>query len=38
VADVIVNAGLANIATKKWTPEEGLTNIANNIRGATLRA
>jgi ABC-type glycerol-3-phosphate transport system substrate-binding protein len=36
-ADVIVNAGLANIATEKWTPEEGLTNIANNIRTATLR-
>ncbi len=37
-ADVIVNAGLANIATKKWTPEEGIKNIANNIRTATLRA
>lgn len=37
-ADVIVNAGLANIATKKWTPEEGIKNIANNIRAATLRA
>jgi ABC-type glycerol-3-phosphate transport system substrate-binding protein len=36
-ADVIVNAGLANIATKKWTPEEGLKNIANNVRAATLR-
>jgi ABC-type glycerol-3-phosphate transport system substrate-binding protein len=36
-ADVIVNAGLANIATKKWTPEEGIKNIANNIRAATLR-
>jgi ABC-type glycerol-3-phosphate transport system substrate-binding protein len=36
-ADVIVNAGLANIATKKWAPEEGITNIANNIRSATLR-
>lgn len=37
-ADVIVNAGLANIATKKWTPEEGIKNIANNVRSATLRA
>jgi ABC-type glycerol-3-phosphate transport system substrate-binding protein len=36
-ADVIVNAGLANVATKKWTPEEGLKNIANNVRAATLR-
>lgn len=36
-ADVIVNAGLANIATEKYTPEEGLTNIANQIRQATLR-
>jgi ABC-type glycerol-3-phosphate transport system substrate-binding protein len=36
-ADVIVNAGLANVATKKWTPEDGLKNIANQIRTATLR-
>lgn len=36
-ADVIVNAGLANIATKKWKPDEGIKNIANNIRSATLR-
>jgi ABC-type glycerol-3-phosphate transport system substrate-binding protein len=36
-ADVIVNAGLANVATKKFTPEEGLKNIANQIRTATLR-
>ena len=36
-ADVIVNAGLANIATKKWTPEEGLTNIANNDPRGDLR-
>jgi len=38
IADLIVNAGLANIATKVWKPEDGLKNIANNIRGATLRA
>ncbi len=37
-ADVIINAGLANIATKKWTPEEGIKNIANNVRAATLRS
>jgi hypothetical protein len=37
-ADTIVNAGLANIATKVWKPEDGLKNIANNIRAALLRA
>ncbi|MGD0878390.1 MAG: extracellular solute-binding protein [Anaerolineales bacterium] len=37
-ADTIVNAGLANIATKIWKPEDGLKNIANNIRAALLRA
>jgi ABC-type glycerol-3-phosphate transport system substrate-binding protein len=36
-ADVIVNAGLVDIATKKFTPEEGLKRIANQIRTATLR-
>ena len=36
-ADVIVNAGLANIATKVWKPEDGLKNIANNVRAALLR-
>ena len=36
-ADVIVNAGLIHILEKKWTPEEGIKNIANNIRTATLR-
>jgi len=36
-ADVIVNAGLVDIATKKFTPEEGLKRIAGLIRTATLR-
>ena len=36
-ADVIVNAGLPNIYTKKWKPEEGLKAIADNLRAATLR-
>lgn len=36
-ADVIVNAGLVDIATKKFAPEEGLKRIAGQIRTATLR-
>jgi ABC-type glycerol-3-phosphate transport system substrate-binding protein len=36
-ADVIVNAGLVNIHNKKWTPEEGVKAMANQIRAATLR-
>ena len=30
-ADVIVNAGLANVATKKWTPEDGIKNISQML-------
>jgi len=37
-ADTIVNAGLANIANKIWKPEDGLKNIANNVRAALLLA
>jgi lactose/L-arabinose transport system substrate-binding protein len=37
-ADVIVNAGLNHILAKRWTPEEGIKELANQIRAATLRA
>lgn len=36
-ADIIVNAGLNHVLAKRWTPEEAVVNLANNIRGATLR-
>jgi len=36
-ADVIVNAGLANVLGKRWTPKEASKAIADQIRAATLR-
>jgi lactose/L-arabinose transport system substrate-binding protein len=37
-ADVIVNAGLTHVLSKQWAPADGVKQIADQIRAATLRA